>query len=40
MRYMLDFSDMVGREVQNMYENGTSYEAICDRIGLDLSDWE
>ena len=30
----------IGQEVRNMYENGTGYETICDRIGMDLSDWE
>ena len=25
----------IGQEVQNMYENGTSYEHICDRMGID-----
>ena len=30
----------IGQDVRNMYENGTSYEAICDRIGIELEDWE
>ena len=30
----------IGQEVRNMYENGTGYETICDRIGMNLSDWE
>ena len=30
----------IGQEVRYMYENGTGYETICDRIGMDLSDWE
>lgn len=30
----------IGQEVSNMYENGTSYEHICDRMGIDFSDYE
>ena len=30
---------ITGREVKNMYENGTSYESICDKIGIDYSDY-
>ena len=30
----------VGQEVQNMYENGTDYEYICDRMGIDYDDYE
>lgn len=30
----------IGQDVRNMYENRTSYEAICDRIGIELEDWE
>lgn len=29
----------IGEEVKNMYENGTSYESICDRIELDYADY-
>lgn len=29
-----------GQEVKNMYENGTSYEAICEKIDLDYKDYE
>lgn len=29
----------IGQEVQNMYENGTSYEHICDRMGIDYDDY-
>ena len=29
----------VGQDVQNMYENGTSYECICDRMGIDYEDY-
>lgn len=29
----------IGRDVQNMYENGTSYETICDRAGIDYEDY-
>jgi hypothetical protein len=31
---------ITGQEVKNMYENGTSYEAICDKIGLVYEDFE
>ena len=30
---------IVGQEVRNMYENGTSYESICDRMGIDVEDF-
>ena len=30
----------IGQEVQNMYENGTSYEHICDRINIDFDDYQ
>lgn len=30
----------IGQEVQNMYENGTGYEHICDRMGIDYDDYE
>lgn len=29
-----------GQEVKNMYENGTSYEAICEKIDRDYKDYE
>lgn len=29
-----------GLELKNMYENGSSYEAICDRFDIDYSDFE
>lgn len=28
-----------GAEVKNMYENGTDYESICDKIGLCYEDY-
>lgn len=28
-----------GQSVLNMYENGTSYESICEEIGLDYEDY-
>lgn len=31
---------VVGYEVKNMYENGTSYEGICDAMNIDYSDYE
>ena len=30
----------IGQDVRNMYENGTSYESICDRIGIRYEDYE
>ena len=30
----------IGQEVSNMYENGTSYESICDRMGIDYAEYE
>ncbi|MEE0929939.1 MAG: hypothetical protein UIM53_02980 [Acutalibacteraceae bacterium] len=27
----------IGSDIRNMYENGTSYEAICERLGLEYS---
>ena len=29
-----------GQEIKNMYENGSSYESICDRIGIDYKDFK
>ena len=29
----------IGQEVQNMYENGTSYEHIFERMGIDYDDF-
>lgn len=31
---------ILGQEVKNMYENGTVYEHICLKIGLDYEDYE
>ena len=30
----------IGQDVKNMYENGTSYEHICERMGIDYEDFE
>lgn len=30
----------IGQDVKNMYENGTSYENICDYIDLDYKEYE
>lgn len=30
----------IGHDVKNMYENGTSYEHICDRMGVDYNDYK
>ena len=30
----------IGQDVRNMYENGSSYESICDRIGITYEDYE
>ena len=29
----------IGYDVKNMYENGTSYESICEKIGIDYEDY-
>ncbi|MGN0398850.1 MAG: hypothetical protein ACI4EO_01865 [Blautia sp.] len=29
-----------GQCVKNMYENGTSYEGICEYAGIDYEDYE
>ena len=29
----------IGQEVKNMYENGTSYEHICERMEIDYEDY-
>lgn len=29
-----------GIELKNMYENSSSYEAICDRFDIDYADYE
>jgi len=28
-----------GQEVKNMYENGTSYEYICEKMEIDYEDY-
>ena len=30
----------IGSDIQNMYENGTSYEYICDYLGWNFEDYE
>ena len=30
----------IGRDVRNMFENGTGYESICEAIGIDYADYE
>lgn len=30
----------IGQSIRNMYENDSSYEAICDRMGLDYDDYK
>ena len=29
-----------GEDLRNMYENGSSYETICEYLGEDYADWE
>lgn len=29
----------VGMEIKNMFENGSSYESICDRLGWDIKEY-
>ena len=39
-RFINDYDGTaIGAAVRNMYENGTSYEAICDYLGLDYDDY-
>ncbi|MBQ6855884.1 MAG: hypothetical protein IJO13_02135 [Lachnospiraceae bacterium] len=30
----------IGSEVKNMYENGTSYEHICEKLEINYEDYE
>lgn len=30
----------IGSDIRNMYENGSSYESICDRMGIDYGDYK
>lgn len=30
----------IGQDVRNMYENGSSYDSICDQIGICYDDYE
>ena len=30
----------IGQSVKNMYENGSSYESICDLMEIDYADYE
>lgn len=30
----------IGCSIKNMYENGSSYESICDKLGIDYEDYE
>lgn len=30
----------IGQAVKNMYENGSSYECICDYLGIDYAEFE
>ena len=30
----------LGSDIKNMYENGTSYENICDRMGIEYNEEE
>ena len=40
-RYIESYDGTVtGQDIQNMYENGSSYESICDRIGICYEDYE
>jgi len=29
----------IGNDVKNMYENGTNYDSICDKIDMDTEDF-
>lgn len=40
-RYIESYDGTVtGQDIQNMYENSSSYESICDRIGICYEDYE
>ena len=30
----------IGQDIRNMYENGSSYESICDSIGICYEDYQ
>lgn len=30
----------IGQDVRNMYENGSNYESICERMGIDYEDYK
>lgn len=30
----------IGQDIRNMYENGTDYEHICDRMDIDYAEYE
>lgn len=30
----------IGQDVRNMYENGSSYECICDYMGIDFAEYQ
>lgn len=29
----------IGQDIRNMYENGSDYESICDKLGIDYEDY-
>lgn len=30
---------IIGQEIKNMYENGTSYEKICEKMDINYNDF-
>lgn len=30
----------IGQDVKNMYENGSTYESICDRMNIDYNEYK
>lgn len=34
------YGTLHGAAVKNMYDNGCSYESICEYMGLDYEDWK
>lgn len=30
----------IGQDIRNMYENGSNYESICDRMGINFEDFQ
>lgn len=33
------YGTAIGSDIKNMYENGSDYESICDRMGIEIEDY-